>query len=162
MRSSLWHSFFALLVKRFSIWPGIRSGMMWLGGDHWKVPSRSYNPLRMRRRAEIIRTADNGSAWSPEGPWDCSRCQACHKLHGKRDHATVTKAEIRDFAQKHGFIESIVIPEDVKILSFWALTGGQGLIPCPLLLNIVTILLGNTEDQTGFRGYYCWRLMANK
>lgn len=33
-------------------------------------------------------------------------------------HATVTRAEMRDFAQKNGFIDSIVIPADGEELSF--------------------------------------------
>lgn len=33
-------------------------------------------------------------------------------------HATVTRAEMRDFAQKHGFIDSIAIPDDGETLSF--------------------------------------------
>lgn len=33
-------------------------------------------------------------------------------------HATVTRAEMRDFAQKHGFINSIVIPADGETLTF--------------------------------------------
>ena len=33
-------------------------------------------------------------------------------------HATVTRSEMRAFAQKHGFIDSIVIPDDGETLSF--------------------------------------------